>query len=58
MSRSFFVFGLVLVTYTIFSTSASSQLPVKFLGSWDLDHSDNFDEYLKEKGKFIILLIF
>lgn len=26
------------------------QIPEKFLGSWTVDHSDNFDEYLTAKG--------
>jgi hypothetical protein len=29
-------------------------LPAKFLGSWTVDHSDNFDEYLEAKGLSLI----
>ena len=29
------------------------QLPKKFLGAWEVDHSDNFDEYLEAKGNTI-----
>jgi hypothetical protein len=24
-----------------------NQMPTKFLGSWSVDHSENFDEYLE-----------
>jgi len=29
---------------------ASRQIPAKYLGSWEVDHSENFDEYLEAKG--------
>ena len=32
------------------SSGDAKHLPEKFLGSWEVDHSDNFDEYLKAKG--------
>lgn len=45
-------FGLTFVASfaMLLLVCSAAELPSKFLGSWTVDHSENFDEYLEAKG--------
>jgi hypothetical protein len=44
-------FSLVILAFVLCAyATASNEIPAKFLGSFSVDHSDNFDEYLTAKG--------
>lgn len=42
---------LALTAFALASVSAGpAEMPTKFLGKWEVEKSDNFDEYLEAKG--------
>lgn len=43
-------FIIVLLFAGILAINASRTIPDKFLGTWKIDRSDNFDEYLSARG--------
>lgn len=44
----------VLIVFLVAATAIvyAKELPEKYYGKFDLDHSENFDEYLEAKGNF------
>ncbi|KAI1724162.1 fatty acid-binding protein like protein [Ditylenchus destructor] len=46
-----FTIILALTAFVVATTAAdSAEMPEKFLGKWEVEKSDNFDEYLEAKG--------
>jgi hypothetical protein len=45
--RFFLLSAFLLLPVALALTQPRGEMPAKFLGSWSVDHSENFDEYLE-----------